>query len=74
MAKADDAIKKITEKLRSEQQAEVRITNDNLVCKDCVQRFDDGIIYGNTSKCEFYPECKPTKVLLGGECDEYAKE
>lgn len=63
-----------SDKIKSEQQAIVRTTNDDLVCKDCVQRLDDGVIFGNTSRCEAYPQCKPIEVLKGGECDEYVKE
>lgn len=43
------------------------ITNDDLVCKDC--------IYKNrltTLHCLKYPDEKPGKVLYGEECDKYA--
>lgn len=62
------------DRVLSEQSAIMPVTNADLVCKDCVQRFDDGLILGNVSKCEAYPVCKPKKILLGGECDEYVKE
>ena len=65
---------KVTKKLESEQQAIVRTTNSDLVCKDCLLKLDDTEIFGNTSKCEAYPVCKPIQVLRGGECDERIKE
>lgn len=66
----NEKLKKI---IRSEAEACKRITNKDLVCKDCLMRYDDSVIYGNTSICEVY-ESKPNKILLGGECNEYVKE
>ena len=60
-------------RIMSEQQCMRRITNDDLVCKDCTYKYDDFIKLGNTSTCEVY-NVKPNKVLLGGDCDEYNKE
>lgn len=40
----------------------VKITNDDLVCRDCIYRLND-----NTSECEWY-DVKPSKVLNGGKC------
>lgn len=54
----------------SEARAAVRITNEDLVCRDCIYKLDDSVILGNTSRCKRYP-WKPDKVSLGGECDEY---
>lgn len=59
---------------RSEQLCMKRITNDDLVCKDCMYRFDDSQIWGNTSRCEMHEECKPNEVILGGDCWLYDKE
>ena len=71
-------LKEIDENMRkrieSEARAIVPITNSTLVCKDCVQRFDDSLICGNVSRCEAFPTSKPNGVLLGGECAEYVKE
>lgn len=61
-------------KLESEQRAIVGTHNDNLVCKDCLLRYDDRRIYGNVSRCEQYPEHKPQSVLDGGKCKCYIKE
>lgn len=59
-------------RLLSEQMCMKRITNDDLVCKNCIHKFDDSEKYGNTSKCEVY-DLKPAKVLTGGNCDEYER-
>ncbi len=64
----------IKERIVSEQQAICRTTNQDLVCKDCVQRLDDSCILGNTSRCEFYQQCKPFAILRGGKCSEYVRE
>lgn len=47
-----------------------RITNDCLKCKDCIFRFNDSEIFGNTSRCAIY-KCKPNEILLGGDCINY---
>ena len=49
-----------------------RITNNDLVCKDCIYRFNDSETIGNTSKCEWY-DTKPDKVLNGSICEMYIK-
>ena len=56
----------------SEQKCSRRITNKELVCKDCKHKYDDSKVLGNTSRCEMY-ESKPNKVLLGGNCDEFER-
>lgn len=66
--------KELERRIMSEQRSIVRTTNDDLVCKDCVQRLPDNIILGNTSRCEYYPKCKPIPILRGGKCDQYVKE
>ena len=63
----------LEKRIESEQSCMKRITNDDLVCKDCIHKLDDSVKLGNTSACEVY-ELKPGKVLLGGECDEYKVE
>lgn len=59
-------------RILSEQQCARRITNNDLICKDCMFKFDDSQVLGNTSKCEVF-ESKPNKVLLGGNCNDYEK-
>lgn len=60
--------KSFEKKIKSEQKAFGRITNEQLTCHNCVYRLDDAKIYGNTSKCEMY-NSKPNQVLLGGDCE-----
>lgn len=62
--------KEINKRVASEQQCARRITNNDLVCKTCEHVYDDSVKLGNTSVCKVY-DVKPTKVLLGGECNEY---
>lgn len=66
--------KKDSRKNRSEQEAIIGTHNNTLVCKDCLLRYDDSIIYGNVTKCEEYPVHKPQEVLNGGKCDKYIRE
>lgn len=60
----------LRKRVASEQNCFRRITNKELVCKDCKYKYDDSKVLGNTSRCEVY-ESKPNQVLLGGNCDEY---
>ncbi len=60
--------KSFEKKIKNEQMAFSRITNSQLTCSDCVYRFDDSEICGNTSKCEMYIS-KPNRVLLDGDCE-----
>lgn len=62
---ADNA--EFKERIESEAKAAMPIRNENLVCKDCILKFDDSEIPGNTSKCEVY-DSKPNEVLLGEKC------
>ena len=50
------------------------IKNADLMCKDCMYRYDDSQVFGNTSRCEMYQERKPSEVLDGNECWLYDKE
>lgn len=61
-------------RIESEARAHSRITNQDLVCRDCRSRFDDKIKFGNTTVCEKYPSGKPNLVLLGNACKKYGKE
>lgn len=45
------------------------VTNDMLVCAGCEFAIDDTNDRRNTSRCKRFP-LKPTKVLLGKDCDE----
>ena len=64
----------LRDRIESEARACRRITNNDLVCKDCIYRLDDSVILGNTSRCKKYP-WKPSKVKSErSECDEYKPE
>lgn len=72
MAKKKD-LSSIYEKFQNDKLSFERITNDDLVCKDCRNRFKDEEMPCNTSKCAKF-EVKPDEVLDGGDCTEYDKE
>ena len=56
----------LDEKFQKDSLAVVKVTNDNLVCKDCVQRYPDKV-----GACEAFPNGKRNGVLAGGKCNEY---
>ena len=60
-------------RIESESRSVRRITNADLVCRDCIYRLDDSERLGNTSQCKRYTS-KPNQVLLGRDCEEYRKE
>ena len=64
--------KEMKERTESESKAVMRITNDNLVCKNCLFVYDDSVKFGNTSQCAIYAS-KPNAVLLGNAC-KFLKE
>lgn len=63
----------IDEKFKNDELNFNLVTNDDLVCNDCRNRYDDKDMPCNTSKCAKF-EIKPDEVLDGGECIEYDKE
>lgn len=67
-----DKERKMKERIESESKAVMRITNDDLVCKNCLFAYDDSVKFGNTSQCAIY-DSKPNAVLLGEEC-KFKKE
>lgn len=62
--------KKMKERIESEAQATIGISNKDLICKDCEFALDDSKVLGNVSRCEIF-EVKPVNVLLGEKCDSY---
>ena len=70
---ANKNLSAIDEKFQKDKLSFDLVTNDDLVCKDCRNRFKDEGMPCNTSKCAKY-EVKPDEVLDGGECIEYNKE
>ena len=65
-------VNSLDEKFKEDKLEFNQVTNEDLVCKDCTYVWPDNDITGNTSKCDMY-SIKPSKVLKGGECDEYEK-
>ena len=65
--------KNFEKRIENESLGVRRVTNDSLICKDCIYRLDDSEIFGNTSRCEVYDD-KSKEVLLGGRCDDYTRE
>lgn len=65
--------KEMKRRIASEQQCMKRLTNNDLVCKDCKFALDDTVKLGNTSTCEKY-DLKPNEVLLGDDCVEYEQK
>lgn len=63
----------LEDRIKSEQEAAIPTKVKDLVCKDCVFRFNDEVKIGNVSKCAVY-ESKPNEVLSGGSCNDYIKE
>ena len=72
MSEANQHNAEMEKKIKSEQTMH-RITNDDLICKNCLLRTDDTVIFGNTSRCERY-SAKPVEVLIGGGCSYFSKE
>lgn len=63
----------LQDRIESESSSVKRITNKDLVCKDCVFALDDSVKLRFTSQCKAYL-LKPTEVLLGGSCKLYKKK
>ena len=61
------------EKFKKDELKFTQIKNENLVCKDCLHKYNDTDMPCNTSKCELFT-IKPEEVLDGGECYEYEQE
>lgn len=72
MAKINQHDTGMEKRIKSEQTMR-RITNDDLICKNCLLRMDDTVVFGNTSRCERY-SVKPVEVLIGGGCSYFSKE
>ena len=60
--------KELNKRVENESKSGIPIRNDNLVCKNCVHRYDDSKVFGNTSKCAKYKKSKPNSILLGNAC------
>jgi hypothetical protein len=63
------------DRIKSEQSCMHPITVADLVCKDCVYRYDDAEIPGNVSRCDMYKDVyKPVEIIKGGPCRFYKKQ
>lgn len=71
-----DAMDKMKERISSESKSCIGVQNKNMVCADCVQRYDDVFIPANATRCEAYPSGKPLEIVFGEtkKCPEYTKE
>ncbi len=67
---ANNKINPLDEKFKKDELKFNRITNNDLVCRECAKVFDDTNLPCNTSKCEAF-NIKPIRVLDGGECLEF---
>lgn len=63
----------LKDRIKSESRTTSRITNKDLICRDCAYRLDNTKVYRNTSQCKAYIS-KPNSVYLGKGCEEYKKE
>lgn len=64
----------LQDRRESESKTAVGYHNSAMVCKDCLYRYDDTYLLGNSTKCEMYSTIKPIDVIRGGKCEEYVKE
>ena len=60
----------LDEKFKQDELKFVQIKNKNLVCRNCIKKYDDVEMPCNTSKCEAF-DIKPSTVLDGGDCHEF---
>ena len=63
----------LSERRKDEQLKVVRITNNDLICKDCRYCLDDSKQFGNTSRCEKF-SLKPNEVWDKHTCRKYKKK
>lgn len=66
-------INPLDEKFKKDKLKMEPIKNKDLICKDCIKKYDDTNMPCNTSKCEAF-KIKPNEVLDGGDCIEYEAE
>lgn len=63
----------IKEKWKKDELSFTRITNNDLICADCINKLDDEKIFKYTTMCKEF-HLKPKDVLKGGKCKMYKKE
>ena len=67
-----DELETLNNKFKNDKLKFELIRNADLVCTDCLYKYDDTNMPCNVSKCEMYEE-KPSTVIDGGNCDLYDK-
>ena len=70
---AKKKLNSLDEKFQKDQMKVGQIKNKDLICKDCIKKYDDTELPCNTSQCEAF-DVKPDEVLDGGDCIEYKEE
>lgn len=66
---AKGSFQSLDKKMQNDQMVAEAITNDELICSDCLVRIED-----KAGVCETFPCGKPKCVFEEGRCPEYVKE
>lgn len=57
--------KEFGKRIESEARNTNQVTNDDLICRDCVNATIE------MDRCEAFPIRKPNAIYYGGDCEEY---
>lgn len=57
-------------RIESESRSIIRITNSDLICKNCLFQLNDTEKFANTSQCKQF-SIKPNRVLVGKDCSKF---
>lgn len=68
MAKGNSQKEEFGKRIESEARNTHVVTNDDLVCRDCIYATVD------TDSCELYLERKPNQIYYGGECEDFESQ
>lgn len=71
--KNEAKLNSMNEKFMKDPLKMERITNNDLICRDCKFKFDDTEKPCNTSKCAKFNHIKPNEVLDGKYCLQYER-
>ncbi len=55
-------------KCRNDKWIVTVVSNDNLICRDCIYRNDE-----KAGVCKMYPNIKPNTIFEKGKCREYIR-
>lgn len=64
----DKELNPIDRNCRNDKWVVTVVSNDNLICRDCIYRNDE-----KAGVCKMYPNIKPDMVFEKGECKEYIR-